>query len=28
MAAFSKQRDGSWKYAGLIFNYDKPPSAS
>jgi uncharacterized protein (TIGR02246 family) len=26
MAAFRKQRDGSWKYAGLIFNYDKPPA--
>jgi uncharacterized protein (TIGR02246 family) len=26
MAVFRKQRDGSWKYAQLIFNYDKPPA--
>ena len=26
MAVFRKQRDGSWKYARLIFNYDKPPA--
>jgi uncharacterized protein (TIGR02246 family) len=26
MAAFRKQRDGSWKYTQLIFNYDKPPA--
>jgi ketosteroid isomerase-like protein len=23
---FKKQKNGSWKYAQVIFNYDKPPA--
>jgi uncharacterized protein (TIGR02246 family) len=26
MELFKKQKDGSWKYDRLIFNYDKPPA--
>jgi uncharacterized protein (TIGR02246 family) len=26
MAMFKKQRDGSWKYAQAIWNFDKPPA--
>jgi uncharacterized protein (TIGR02246 family) len=26
MAVFKKQKDGSWKYAQAIWNYDKPPT--
>jgi uncharacterized protein (TIGR02246 family) len=28
MAVFKKQKDGSWKYAQAIWNFDKPPAAS
>ena len=26
MALFKKQKDGSWKYAQAIWNFDKPPA--
>ena len=26
MAVFKKQKDGSWKYAQAIWNFDKPPA--
>ena len=26
MGVFKKQRDGSWKYAQAIWNFDKPPA--
>jgi uncharacterized protein (TIGR02246 family) len=26
MAQFKKQKDGSWKYARAIWNFDKPPA--
>jgi len=26
ISGFKKQRDGSWKYSRVIWNYDKPPA--